>query len=226
MPNPFLARYYFRHGAVHASDDRIARYVVCLSLALNDIRIAGRYATRRRQNSAERLYFVRLLASHLRELVLLIDTPNSAVVPSVEEFIASLPRGTKPSRTDIRRSHSRVLRLLQKPMATGRPDVATRSGTRRPNLRDDLKELRNRSFHYGYDQLGADAVEAAMASLAGKATGYAIRERTMRALYADDVAVKLAHPFEAEFACDMHSRVAELLGRVAHYVQQVEAAWI
>lgn len=57
-----------------------------LSTALGDLRIAGHYATRRRQNVAERVYFVRLLASHMREIVLIMDPPDARVVPTVESF--------------------------------------------------------------------------------------------------------------------------------------------
>jgi hypothetical protein len=205
----------------------MARYVVRLSMALGDLRIAAQYATRRRQNAAERLYFVRLTASHLRELVLVMDPPNAHVVPRVDEFLDSLPRGTKPSRTEIRRSHARALRMLDRPMSRGRPELTTVNGKRRrPTLRDDLKELRNRFFHYGHDQAGDDALWAAMASVDGEATGYMIRERTLRAMYADDIGTKLAHPFDVAFADDMHRRVVALLGPASLFVQQVEAAWL
>jgi hypothetical protein len=73
-----------------------------LSIALGDLRIAGQYATRHRQRYAERLYFVRLTASHLRELVILLDPPNRKIVPTVDDFVLALPRGIKPSRAEIR----------------------------------------------------------------------------------------------------------------------------
>lgn len=200
----------------------MARYVVRLSMALGDLRIAARYATRARQNSAERLYLVRLTASHLRELILIMDPPDPNVIPRLEEFLASLPRGTKPSRTDIRRSHTRALRMLDLPMASGRPEIVTSKGKRRrPTLRDDIKELRNRFFHYGHDRSGDDALRVAMAALQGAATGYVIRQRTMRALYADDVGAKLAHPFDVRFAYEMHGKVGDLIGPAALFVQQI-----
>ncbi|HEY7949942.1 MAG TPA: hypothetical protein VID51_03800 [Solirubrobacterales bacterium] len=97
---------------------------------------------------------------------------------------------------------------------------------RRPKLRDDLKELRNQFFHYGHIQSGDDALTVAMTSLASERTGYVIRERTMRANYADAVAVKLAHPFDAEFAEDMHARIVQLIGPVSTFIHRVEAAWL
>jgi hypothetical protein len=45
---------------------------------------------------------------------------------------------------------------------TGRPDVEV-NGTERPTtLRDDLKELRNRFFHYVHDAERDAALQAAM----------------------------------------------------------------
>jgi hypothetical protein len=60
----------------------------------------------------------------------------------------------------------------------------------------------------------------------GEATGYTIRERTLRALYADDVGMKLAHPFPGEFASDMHLRIVEFMEPATTFVHQVEAAWL
>lgn len=227
MANPQLARYSFRYGDVFDSEDRMARYVERLSNALGDLRVVARYPVRQRQGSGERLYFVRLLASHLREVVLLLDPPDRRVLPDVEEFLAALPRGTKPSRTEIRKSHRQAMRMLDKPMKKGRPEIPGSSGKlRRPTLRDDLKELRNQFFHYGHLQSGDDALTVAMKSLASERTGYVIRERTMRANYADGVAVKLAHPFDIEFAEDMHARIVALIGPVSTFIHQVEAAWL
>jgi hypothetical protein len=141
MPNRLRARYSFRHGTVHDPEDKNACYVMRLSMAPGDLRIVSPYATRNRQTVAEHLYFVRLLASHLREVVLIMDPPDPTVVPTVEGFLAALPRGTKPSRAEIRKSHPKAPRLVDKSMAKGRPEIATPKGkTRPPKLRDDLKE--------------------------------------------------------------------------------------
>lgn len=227
MANRQLARYSFKYGDVFNSEDRMARYVERLSNSLGDLRIAARYAVRQRQRAGERLYFVRLVASHLREVVLLLDPPNHRVIPDLEEFLAELPRGTKPSRAEIRKSHRQALQMLEKPMKKGRPEIPGSNGKmRRPKLRDDLKELRNQFLHYGHIQSGDDALMVAMTSLAGERTGYVIGERTMRANYADAVAVKLAHPFDAEFAKDMHARIVQLISPVSTFIHQVEAAWL
>ncbi len=117
--------------------------------------------------------------------------------------------------------------MLDRPMASERPEITTGKGNkRRSTLRDDLKELRNRFFHYGHDRAGDAALRAAMEALTGQPTGYVIRERTMRALYADEVGTTLAHPFDPEFANDMHQRIVTLIQPTALFVQQVEAAWL
>lgn len=227
MANAQLARYSFTYGDVFHFEDQMARYVERLSNALGDLRIAARFAVRPRQNSAERLYFVRLTASHLREVALLLDPPDRKVVPGVEEFLKTLPRGCVPSRAEIRKSHRQAIRILEKPMNIGRREIEGSNGKmRRPKLRDDLKELRNQFFHYGHFQSGDDALTVAMEALSGERTGYVIRERTMRALYADAVGVKLAHPFDAEFAEDMHARIVQLIGPVSTFIHQIEAAWL
>ena len=113
----------------------------------------------------------------------------------------------------------------------GRPDITVERRnrpaiTRTPTLRDDLKELRNRFFHYGHDQPGDDALRVAMEAVADNRSSYTIRERTLRARYADIVGILLAHPFDPSFARDMHGKIVNLIGPVALYVQSVEAAWV
>jgi len=181
MANRQLARYSFTYGEVFDAEDRMARYVERLSNALGDLRIAANYAVRQRQKAGERLYFVRVTASHLREIVNLLDPPNREVVPGVEEFLKALPRGVTPSRAEIRKSHRRAMRMLDKPMKKGRPEIVGSNGkSRRPKLRDDLKELRNQFFHYGHLESGDDALGAAMKSLAGERAGQCPCRGTVR----------------------------------------------
>jgi hypothetical protein len=62
-------------GEASSDRDEVARYVMRLSMALGDLRVAGEYAVREDQPDHERLYFVRLFASHMREAVLVLDPP-------------------------------------------------------------------------------------------------------------------------------------------------------
>jgi len=227
VADPQRARFSFVFGAVFDADDRVARYVTKLSVAMEDLRMASRYAGRRRQRRAERLYFVRLMAAHLRELVLLLDPPDPAVIPSVEEFLASLPTGVQPSKAQIRAAHRNAVQQLATQMAVERPLVLNRKAKmRRPTLRDDLRALRNRFFHYGHDAAGDQAMRDAMRSLATRRTSYVVKTRTKRSEYAYLIGETLAHPFPFRFARGMHEAIFDLLGPVSSYVQLAEDAWL
>ncbi len=64
-----------------------------------------------------------------------------------------------------------------------------------PTLRDELKRLCDDCAHYAHNARGADAIKAAMKSAHDIRTGYVIKERFLRAEYADTVAMTLTHPF-------------------------------
>lgn len=231
MSDDSTARYFFRHRDVFDPDDPAARYVMRLSIALGDLRIVSKYATRRRQPNAERVYFVRLLASHLREIVVLMNPPDRRHVPGVEEFLAALPDDITPTKHQMRAAHADAVRRLELDMHPDRPPITVKrrgeaDQERHPRLLDDLKELRNRFFHYGHDESGDAALRLAMERWSPNRTGYVISKRSMRALYADQVAIALAHPFPIPLAHDMHEQLLGLLTPVLHYIHMVEAAWI
>jgi hypothetical protein len=106
------------------------RYLVRLSIALGDLRIAGgTYLVREDQPMCERMYLERLTATHLHELSILFNPPDTAI-PSIEEFVAAVmgPDDRKEA-DDLRRLHSRVQRMLRDPVR-----VPTR-----PRLASELK---------------------------------------------------------------------------------------
>jgi hypothetical protein len=203
-------------------------YVMRLSMALGDLRIVAEYATRKWQREGERLYFIRLFTLHMREIVNLLDPPDPKFVTTVHEFVASLPRGTRPSRGEIRDQHARVLRRLSQPMG-GRERIVVRGKRRIPTLRDDLRRIRNDFAHYGHNAGGADAVTSAMRAASEIASGYVIHEHSLRAQYADAVAMTLTHPFaldDRKLAEDTHGRIVDLVDPVSSYIHRVEAAWL
>jgi len=220
-----LARHSFQLGEVFPSNDAIAGYVMRLSMALGDLRIVAGYATRQRQPEGERLYFVRLFALHMREVANLLDPPNQQIVPTVEDFLQSLPRGTKPSRREIRRHHAKAMRQLNREMK-GRDPILVKGKERALTLRADLKRLRNDFAHYGHNAVGADAIKAAMTAAKDRRTGYVVRERALRAQYADAVAETLTHPFPVPLAYDMHGSIVDLIDPVSSFIHAVEAAWL
>jgi hypothetical protein len=75
MPESEETQLEFNIGEASSDRDEVARYVMRLSMALGDLRVAGEYAVREDQPDHERLYFVRLFASHMREAVLVLDPP-------------------------------------------------------------------------------------------------------------------------------------------------------
>jgi hypothetical protein len=103
MSESVETRLEFKIGEAFPDRDEMGRYVMRLSMALGDLRVAGEYAVRDEQPEYERLYFIRLFASHMREAVLLLDPPDRGVVPTVEDFIAALP-------ADCRALHAERLR--------------------------------------------------------------------------------------------------------------------
>ena len=80
-------------------DDPVAMFVATLSIALGDLRIVGKYVPRDDQPDHERIYFVRIMASHLREIVKVIDI--HADKPKIVDFVASLPAMAREARTRI-----------------------------------------------------------------------------------------------------------------------------
>src|SRR3954470_20327878 len=125
MTYPVENRFEFKIGDAFPDRDPIARYVMRLSTALGDLRIAGEYAVRADQPEHERLYFIRLFSAHMREAVLLLD-PSSGVVPTLEAFIAALPADARDLHAErLRKSHARVLALLRRQF-TERPGLNLR----------------------------------------------------------------------------------------------------
>jgi hypothetical protein len=179
------ARFDFRLADAFPSDDRIARYVMRLSMALGDLRIAaGEYAIRGDQPEYERQYFVRLTAAHLHEVALLFNPPDTTI-PTVEEFIrAVIPAHDKATRKRVREQHGEVKRRLAEPLTL-------RPGSR---LGAELKRMRNTFFHCHVDERNEAALTEAMHFAGDMRTAYVVRDRTLQADYADLVGGVLMHP--------------------------------
>jgi hypothetical protein len=221
-------RFAFKFDDVLLANDKMARYVVRLSTGLNDLRTAGRYATRGRQTMAERTYFIRLMASHAHEIAIVLEPTNTKVVPDVEEFLRALPRGTKPSRTLIRRAHTHAVNALDRPMAKGRPPIMVNGSLITPRLRDDLKRLRNGFLHYADHTYSDQALSAAMVRLSNGRTGRTVYANPLRsrAEYADEIGIVLMHPFDDAFVRQMHRCIIALLRPISTYIGLVEDAWL
>jgi hypothetical protein len=200
-------------GEVFPSDERVSRLVMRLSMALGDLRIAPKYATRDKQTPYERLYFVRLMAMHLRELLPVVDPPNESTLPNVNALLRDL----RPSREDakaLRNAHERLLRQLHQPFES-----------RRVTLRRELKRLRNGFAHYHAKPWSDKALTDAMEMASGTECRYRIAGG-LRAEYADEVAHKVVHPFSDDVARELHERIAAVIEQLAEYLQLVEAVYL
>ena len=226
-------------GDAFPADDVVARYVMRLSMALGDVRVAMDYLVREEQPPYERLYFVRLAALHLRELVLLIDPPQEPwrdapcaacgkpeprepfVLPDVEVLIAA----TRASESDggkLRAAREEVRRRL-----------AERFELRPVLLRQELRQMRNGFAHYHRSAEGDATLSEAMERATNVESRYVVRENTMRADYADDVASHLVHPFDATdetermaMAAELHRHIVALLPAVSAYLHLAEAVFL
>jgi hypothetical protein len=212
-------RLEFCIGEVFPADDELAQWLMSLSIALGDLRVAAVYAVRDEQADYERDYFVRMLVSHMRELVkvLVVAVDKRDVL---RDFVNALPPET-------RAHYDQMKRLIAQPMKL-RPDRT---------LLDELIRIRNATWHYpvdkGYVEQLRDAMRRAGAS--GDRGVYVFPEGTelgYRAEYADLVAMFLAYPLdgspaerEAQFR-ELHERLIELLGALAKFLQGVEGEYL
>jgi hypothetical protein len=222
--DPERHRIEFKIVDVFDPEDKMARYLVRLSMALGDLRIAGgTYLLRDEQPVHERMYFARLTASHLHELGILFHPPDETI-PSVEEFIAAVvPSDDAETAERLRKSHKSVQRALQRTVRV----------PGKPTLGSELSRLRNAFFHYfnraEYEQPLRDAMERA----AGLDGVYVLRERTMRAEYADEITNKVMHPWPGlsdgdwtEAVTALHKRISALIAPVADFLHQAEATYL
>jgi hypothetical protein len=103
----------------------------------------------------------------------------------------------------------------------------------RPDLNSELRRLRNGFVHYAYREDADELLAQAMTLAADQESAYVIRERTMRAEYADEVGGKLMHPWPDLTDDDwhaairaLHSRIRGLLDAVSDYVHHAEAVYL
>lgn len=217
-----MERLTFKMHEAFSSEDPIAVWVMNLSIALGDLRIVAKYATREEQLDHERIYFVRIFSSHLREIgKLLVSDYNGR--QDVRDFIAGMPKEAQEARDDADA-------LLHSTFAS-RPDVV---------VWRDLKRLRDDTFHYSSDKPSQARLVEAMRTVAGMSNGEGEGAYTfddagwLRAEYADDVIANRMHPFPQEHEDDtdlpvtreLHETIVKLNGYVAAFIQAAEAHYL
>lgn len=203
-------------------DDPIAVWVMNLSIALGDLRIVAKYATRDKQPEYERIYFVRIFSSHLREIAKLLvqDFKNRA---DVRDFVAGMPQEAQDARDEAEM-------LLHSTFAL-RPDVV---------VWEDIKRLRDDTFHYVSDKASQVRLVEAMRTVASMQEGkmessYVLDDDGwLRAEYADLVVANRMHPFPQEHEDDtelpvtreLHETIIKLNGFVARFLAAAEAHYL
>ena len=143
-----MQRLKFRMGDAFPADDPIALWVMNLSMALGDLRIVAEYATREEQPDYERIYFVRIFASHLREISKLLVL-NYRDREEVRQFVATLPQEAQDARDEAER-------MLDGSYAL-RPDAV---------LWKDMKRVRDDTFHYTSDVESQERLRGALEAVA------------------------------------------------------------
>ena len=196
-----------------AADD-IAVWIASLSTALNDIRTAAEYAVRPEQPEHERLYFVRTLASHIREAVKIVVLDHHQR-RDVRDFIAGMPESGQEAFEEIERRIDARLEL--------RPNVS---------LLDEIKRLRDDTFHYARDAASIQRMRGALDRAARDQGSYLMTDRALRAEYADLLRVYLVHPFDGSDdekqaqVREMHQAIVELIGPLSSFLHAAEAHWL
>lgn len=203
-------------------DDPIAVWIMNLSIALGDLRIVAEYATRTEQPEHERIYFVRIFSSHLREIskLLVLDFHKRH---ELRDFVAGLHSEAQDARNEAERLLHSTFPL--------RPNVV---------VWEDLKRLRDDTFHYVSDKSSQARLVEAMETVAGMRDGemeasYVLDDTgRLRAEYADLVVANRMHPFPQEHEDDeelpvtleLHQTIIRLNGHVATFLAAAEAHYL
>jgi hypothetical protein len=204
-----------RMGDAFPADSPLARWVMSLSIALGDMRIAMDYAVRDEQPFHERAYFVRLMDAHMRETVKVVVLGHEREA-EVRAFVASMPKDGQEAFEEIKERLAQPFEL--------RPDVT---------LLDELKRLRDDYFHYPLDAASQERLSEAMRVVENERGVYALEDDKLRATYADLVTANVVHPFgdatgeEVDaLSQEMHGRMVELVGPISTLIQGVEAHYL
>jgi hypothetical protein len=212
-----MERLTFKIGDAFPSSDSIAVWVMNLSIALGDLRIVADYAVRDEQPDHERIYFIRIMTSHLREIAKLLDLDYDER-EDVRDFVAKLPESGQKARTDAVALLHSTFRL--------RPDVV---------VWEDIKRLRDDTFHYARDTQAQVRLSAAMEVVASRQGHYTLtKDGRLRAEYADLVTANRMHPFEQEkfedvelpITKELHDTIIDFNGHVASFIASAEATYL
>lgn len=182
-----------------------------LSIALGDLRIVADHLDS--ESDAERLYFGRVFASHLREALKLVTLAYNTR-QDIREFVETLPKAGQEARAE-------AARMAHDCPFKHRPDVI---------LWKDLKRVRDDTFHYASDPASQESLRKTLAHVADEEGVYFIREDWQRADYADLVAgnrmMEFADDAWLESTKEMLAAFKALNSHVVLFIQHVEAVYL
>jgi hypothetical protein len=214
----------FKIGDVFKAEDPFARLVVRLSMALGDLRIAGKPLLLGWDETPDyaRMYHVRVMAGHIAEFMQLIEPEGKTVLPALDDLIAQFEAPVYADFVaEVRNARDGLRDALDAELPVART-----------SLRREITRLRNQAFHYSYKQ-GADvALWKALAAAADLIGIYRVSPGAHRALFADEIANQVMHPYsgsdDAQRARleELHEAIGDLLGPIARLVMNIEALWL
>jgi hypothetical protein len=207
-------RVTFKMGEGFPADDDIAVWIASLSRALNDIRTSSRFAVRQDQLAHERLYFVRVLASHIREAVkiVVLETDKRQ---DIQAFVARM-------RQEGRDALDEIKERIDRPFPS-RPEVT---------VFEAIKDLRDDTFHYARDTKSVERMRESMRRASDEEGAYLVADKNHRAEYADLIDAWLVHPFDGpekkrmDQARELHGAILQLIGPLSSFLQVAEAQWL
>jgi hypothetical protein len=194
-------------------------------MALTDLRIAADLLGGEIENY-QRVYFVRLMASHMHEALSLIEPPAStrqrrrSALPPLEEFLSHYGERHHDLQDVVRQAQREVTERLAQPLVCRIAPIGFRS---------ELSRIRNQFFHYGWEKRDDRRLRAAMEAAAGLQGEYLTGTDYMRARFADEITGQMLHPymsygfFDEEATRELHTSILELIGPIARFGQAAEA---
>jgi len=205
-----VAELRFRVGAIFPADNPTARYVMALSIALEDLRTASDQLAREGLPAHERLYFTRLLELHVRE-GLCLAVMDYRDREDVQRFVAILPEEARDARAALDR------------LVTEDP---------RPQMRAfaELGRIGDDTFHHARERRGRERLTVAMESVGATESGYRLEGERKRADFADLVVAGALAPGASggtpELTGSVLAVLEELLPPLVTYLEHAEAAWL
>jgi hypothetical protein len=220
-----LTTFRFNIGRCLPHDHPEARYIARLSMALHDLRIVGDLLSRDIEHP-ERLYLVRLMASHMHEVLSLIEPPRTpqarrrTALPTLDDFLSYYGGAHHDLQQAVRGAQAEVTQRLAQPLCLRLIPVS---------LRSELTRIRNQFFHYNWEKRDDRRLMGAMDAAANLEGEYVTGDNLMRAQFAEEIAGQMMHPFLAygifdeDAARELHGSIRELLEPIARFAQAAEA---